>query len=126
VVGGGGRPRLDHLVLRDLDAGTDETVEAGALFLLIGARPHTDWLPDAILRDPTAFVLTGADVAREQPGTWTAERAVGPYETSVPGIYAVGDVRARAVKRVANAVGEGSVVIQQVTQYLSDHLTGRE
>jgi thioredoxin reductase (NADPH) len=122
VVGGGGRTRLDHLVLRDLDAGTDETVEAGALFLLIGARPHTSWLPDAIVRDPAGFVLTGGDLLREQPDAWTAERAVRAYETSVPGIFAVGDVRARSVKRVASAVGEGSVVIQQVTQYLSERV----
>jgi thioredoxin reductase (NADPH) len=118
VVGGGGRTRLDHLVLRDLDAGTDETVEAGALFLLIGAQPHTAWLPDSIARDVGGFVLTGADLVREQPDAWTAERAPGPYETSVPGIFAVGDVRARSSKRVASAVGEGSVVIQQVGAYL--------
>jgi thioredoxin reductase (NADPH) len=120
VVGGGGRSRLDHLVLRDLDAGVDETVEAGALFLLIGAQPHTSWLPDAIVRDAAGFVLTGGDLARERPDAWAAERAPCAYETSVPGIFAVGDVRARSVKRVASAVGEGSVVIQQVTQYLAD------
>ena len=121
VVGGGGRTRLDHLVLRDLDAGTDETVEAGALFLLIGAQPHTGWLPDAIARDQAGFVLTGSDLLRERADAWTAERAPGPYETSVSGIFAVGDVRARSVKRVAGAVGEGSVVIQQVGAYLSEH-----
>jgi thioredoxin reductase (NADPH) len=120
VVGGGGRSRLDHLVLRDLDAETEETVEAGALFLLIGAQPHTSWLPDSIVRDQTGYVLTGADLVREQPGAWAAERAGFAYETSVPGIFAVGDVRARSSKRVASAVGEGSVVIQQITQYLSE------
>jgi len=120
VVGGGGRTRLDHVVLRDLDAETEETVEAGALFLLIGAQPHTSWLPDTIVRDQAGYVLTGADLVREQPGAWTAERAAYAYETSVPGTFAVGDVRARSSKRVASAVGEGSVVIQQVTQYLSD------
>jgi thioredoxin reductase (NADPH) len=119
VVGGGGRTRLDHLVLRDVDAGTDETVTAGALFLLIGARPHTDWLPDAITRDDTDYVLTGSDLLRERPDAWTADRAPGAYETSVPGIFAVGDVRARSVKRVASAVGEGSIVIQQVGAYLA-------
>jgi thioredoxin reductase (NADPH) len=120
IVGGGGRSRLDHLVLRDLDAETEETVEAGALFLLIGAQPHTSWLPDSIVRDQAGYVLTGADLVREQPGAWTAGRAAFAYETSVPGVFAVGDVRARSSKRVASAVGEGSVVIQQVTQYLSE------
>jgi thioredoxin reductase (NADPH) len=104
--------------LRDLDAGTDETLEAGALFLLIGAQPRTAWLPDSIARDAGGFVLTGADLVRERPDAWTAERAPYAYETSVPGIFAVGDVRARAVKRVASAVGEGTIVIQQVGAYL--------
>ena len=122
VVGGGGRSRLDHIVLRDLDAGTDETVDAAALFLLIGAQPHTSWLPESIARDVAGFVLTGSDLVREQPDAWTEERAPTAYETSVPGIYAVGDVRARSVKRVAGAVGEGSVVIQQVTQYLAERV----
>jgi thioredoxin reductase (NADPH) len=120
VVGGGGRSRLDHIVLRDLDAGTDETVEAGALFLLIGAQPHTSWLPESIARDAAGFVLTGGDLVRERLDAWSEDRAPSAYETSVPGIYAVGDVRARSVKRVAGAVGEGSVVIQQVTQYLAE------
>jgi thioredoxin reductase (NADPH) len=120
IVGGGGRTWLDHLVLRDLEAGTEETVEAGALFLLIGAQPRTSWLPDTIVRDSAGFVLTGADLARERPDAWTADRAASAFETSVPGVFAVGDVRARSVKRVASAVGEGSVVIQQVWQYLAE------
>ena len=66
------------------------------------------------------YVLTGGDLVRERPDAWTAERAPTAYETNVPGMYAVGDVRARSVKRVAGAVGEGSVVIQQVTQYLAE------
>jgi thioredoxin reductase (NADPH) len=97
-------------------------VEAGALFLLIGAQPHTGWLPDTIERDQAGYVLTGADLVRERPDTWTAAGAPTAYETNVPGIYAVGDVRARSVKRVAGAVGEGSVVIQQVTQYLAERV----
>ena len=120
VVGGGGRGRLDHLVLRDVDSDADRTVPAGALFLLIGARPHTDWLPETVARDEAGYILVGAECERgTQPGSWPLDRAPFAYETSLPGVFAVGDVRSRSVKRVANAVGEGSVVIQQVGNYLS-------
>jgi len=119
VVGGGGRSRLDHLVLRDVPSGADREVAAGALFLLIGARPHTDWLPPTVAHDPNGFLLTGAEVERGPgPDGWPLERAPYAYETSLPGVFAVGDVRARSVKRVASAVGEGSVVIQQIGSYL--------
>jgi len=119
VVGGGGRSRLDHLVLRDVPSGADREVAAGALFLLIGARPHTDWLPPTVAHDPNGFLLTGAEVQRGPgPDGWPLERAPYAYETSLPGVFAVGDVRARSVKRVASAVGEGSVVIQQIGSYL--------
>ena len=120
VVDGGGRGRLDHLVLRDVDTGEDRRVAAGGLFLLIGARPHTDWLPEAIARDEGGYVRVGADLERgDGPGTWPLDRPPLSYETSLPGVFAVGDVRSRSVKRVANAVGEGSIVIQQVASYLS-------
>jgi thioredoxin reductase (NADPH) len=120
VVGGGGRGRLESLTLRDVDSGQESTVPAGALFLLIGALPNTGWLPESIARDQAGYVLTGADVMRddgsgaEGAAAWMAEDMPEPFETSVPGIFAVGDVRSRAPKRVAAAVGEGSVVIQQV------------
>jgi thioredoxin reductase (NADPH) len=120
VAGGGGRGRLDHLVLRDVDTGADRTVPAAALFLLIGARPRTDWLPDTVARDEAGYIKVGADCARgTESGAWPLERAPLAYETSLPGVFAVGDVRSRSVKRVASAVGEGSVVIQQVGNYLS-------
>jgi thioredoxin reductase (NADPH) len=126
VVGGGGRGRLDHLVLRNVAAGEDRTVEAGALFLLIGARPHTDWLPPEIARDTAGYVVTGAEVLRCEddaiPAGWMLGRAPFPYETTVPGVFAVGDARARSVKRVASAVGEGSVVIQQISNYLGSEV----
>lgn len=119
VVGGRGRGRLDHLVLRDLRTGRDREVAAGALFLLIGARPHTDWLPPTVARDPAGYVVTGADlVGGPGPGPWPGDRPPLAYETSLPGVFAVGDVRSRSVKRVASAVGEGGVVIQQVGEYL--------
>jgi thioredoxin reductase (NADPH) len=107
IVGGGGDGWLDQLVLRDCATGSEETVDAGGLFLMIGAIPHTDWLPDRIERDEHGFVLTGADL-----GIWEHERDPFPLETSMPGVFAAGDVRHGSVKRVASAVGEGSVAIQ--------------
>jgi thioredoxin reductase (NADPH) len=117
VVDGGGDGRLDHLVLRNREVGAQETVGAHALFLMIGARPHTDWLPPTVERDPDGFVLTGADLSDD------AVRAFGrrplALETSVPRVLAVGDVRSESVKRVASAVGEGSIAIQLVHRLLA-------
>jgi len=91
----------------------------GGLFLLIGAVPRTEWLPPAIARDEAGYLRVGADLEPgSEPGRWPLERAPFAYETSLPGVFAVGDARSRSVKRVANAVGEGSVVIQQVGHYL--------
>src|SRR4051794_35544537 len=117
VVDGGGDGRLDHLVLRNREVGAQETVGAHALFLMIGARPHTDWLPPTVERDPNGFVLTGAELSDD------AVRAFGrrplALETSVPRVLAVGDVRSGSVKRVASAVGEGSIAIQLVHRLLA-------
>ncbi len=110
VVGGGGDGRLQHLVLRD-SAGEDETVAADALFVLIGARPHIDWLPPQIARGAHGFLLTGADLDGHD---WPRERPPLPLETSMPGVLAVGDVRHGSVKRVASAVGEGAVAVQLI------------
>ena len=118
VVDGGGDGWLDHLVLRDRRSGEAEKVEAYALFLMIGARPHTEWLPETVERDPDGFVMTGPDLSDD------ALRALGrrplALETSVPGVLAVGDVRHGSVKRVASAVGEGSIAIQQVHRLLAE------
>jgi thioredoxin reductase (NADPH) len=117
VVDGAGEGRLEQLTLRS--AGTTTSVPADALFLLIGARPHTAWLPPDVARDGPGYVVTGPPVADERAATrWALERPPLVFETSVPGVFAVGDVRAQSVKRVASAVGEGSVVIQQLHQYL--------
>jgi thioredoxin reductase (NADPH) len=113
VVGGGGDGRLQTLVLRDAATTTEQTVAADALFALIGARPHTDWLPADIARDAQGFVYTGDDVPAvkgEHPA---------PLETSVPRLLAAGDVRHGSVKRVASAVGEGSVAVQIVHRLLA-------
>jgi thioredoxin reductase (NADPH) len=115
VVGGGGRPHLQRLTVRDLDSDATETVEAAALFLMIGALPHTDWLRGVVALDERGFVRTGSDVG----GHWPMDRPPLLLETSLPGVFAAGDVRQGSVKRVASAVGEGAVAIQLVHAYLS-------
>ena len=112
-----GAGKLEALTLTDTRTGSTQTVPAAALVILIGAVPHTDWLPPAIARDEHGFILTGSDLptsANPAPG-WTQPR---PLETSMPGVFAAGDVRHGSVKRVASAVGEGSIATTQLTQYL--------
>jgi len=115
VVDGGGEGRLTRLVLRDGATGRSETLPAAGLFILIGAEPHTNWLPDAVQRDPSGYVLTGTD----RPGRGTSSQPASLFETTVRGVFAVGDVRHGSVKRVASAVGEGAVVVRHVHDYLS-------
>ena len=111
VVDGTGEAFLESFVLRDLDTGSEQAV-AGALFALIGSQPRSDWLGDVVARDRWGFVLTGPDLpAQEYP---RAEL----LESSVPGVFAVGDVRASSIKRVASAVGEGALVVHLVHGYL--------
>ncbi len=117
VVGGGGEGRLDRLVLRDTASEEQTTVEAQALFLLIGAAPSTGWLPPELARDPQGFVLTGSDLPE---GSWTRDRAPLDLETSMPGVFAAGDIRHGSVKRVASAVGEGSIAVQLIHRYFAD------
>ncbi len=108
VAGGRGDRRLEGLNVRDIDSGEVSVLSVAAVFILIGAEPRTSWLPDALLRDRWGSILTGADAGAVRAG----------LETSVPGVFAVGDVRHGAVKRVASAVGEGSVAIGSVHRYL--------
>ena len=115
IVGGGGDGWLTHLVLRDRASGAETSVAADGLYLSIGARPHTEWLPAEIARDDRGFVLTGADVPRD---TWPLERDPLPLETSMPRVLAVGDARHGSVKRVASAVGAGSIAIRVVHRLL--------
>lgn len=115
VLDGGGDGRLQNLVLGDLDSGLEERVEADALFIMIGAEPHTDWLPEEIERDRWGFVLTGDDVAARSGSS--PDRPL-PLETSMLGVFAAGDVRHGSLKRVASAVGEGSAAIRSVHDHL--------
>jgi thioredoxin reductase (NADPH) len=110
VIDGGGDERLERLTLRDHAAHRDETVDAAGLFILIGAKPFTDWLPAAIERDEWGYITTGP--------SGTAPHRL-PYETTVPGVFAVGDVRRDSIKRVASAVGEGAVCVRFVHDYLA-------
>ena len=120
VTGGAGQNRLESLTLTDLESSAAETVGAGALFVLIGAEPRTQWLPDTVRRDQSGFVLTGADLLDDgrPPVDWPLRRLPMFLESSVPGVFAVGDVRYGSVKRVASAVGEGSTAIRLVHDYL--------
>ena len=118
VVGGGGEGRLQELVLRETASGDEETLAAGALFVLIGARPRTDWLPSEIARDRHGFLFTGDDLPDDHD--WPLERRPLALETSMPGVFAAGDVRHASVKRVASAVGEGSIAVQLVHNLLAD------
>jgi thioredoxin reductase (NADPH) len=121
VVGATGDGRLSRLVLRNRSSGATETVPAGALFILIGAQPHTSWLPSEIERDEWGYIVTGADMLRDgaPPPEWSGERQPLPFETTVPGVFAVGDVRHGSAKRVASSVGEGSVAIRLLHEYLA-------
>ena len=120
VTGGAGRSRLDSLTLTYLETGATEVVAAAALFVLIGAEPRTQWLPSAVRRDQAGFVLTGNDLLENgRPGAdWPLRRMPMFLESSLPGVFAVGDVRHGSVKRVASAVGEGSIAIR----FVHDHL----
>ena len=113
VAGGGGSGRLEHLLLRDRDSGATELVPAAGLFVLIGAEPFTGWLPDAVHRDQWGFILTGPDTGKG----WPLERPPFLLETTAPGVFAAGDVRHGSVKRVASAVGDGSIAIRLVHEY---------
>ena len=120
IVGGGGSGRLEYVLVRDLATGEVSTEPTDGLFVLIGAAPRTDWLPDMVLRDRWGYVITGDDVIGEGGRrAWPYDEPPQPLETSVQGLFAVGDVRRGSVKRVASAVGEGSVVVSAVQTHLS-------
>jgi thioredoxin reductase (NADPH) len=110
---------LETITLRDTVSGDIEAVPAAALFIQIGAEPYTAWLPPEIRRDAWGYLLTGPDLPA---GSWPLERPPLMLETSLPGVFAAGDAREGSTKRVASAVGEGSVVIEQVHQLLDTAL----
>ncbi len=117
VIGGEGGERLQSLQLRERASNNVETIAARFLFVLIGALPHTSWLAGVVQRDAKGFIPTGH---RIDPQQWPLQRPPMSFETSVPGIFAVGDVRLDSMKRVAAAVGEGAGAIQNIHQYLKE------
>jgi thioredoxin reductase (NADPH) len=123
VVEAKGGTSLEALVLQNSATGVTETVAATSLFIFIGAIPHTDWLDERVQRDRRGYILTGPDLqTAEVPPqqVWSRDRLPFLLETSLPGVFAVGDVRHGSVKRVASGVGEGSICVQFVHQYLGD------
>jgi thioredoxin reductase (NADPH) len=123
VVDGEGEEQLAAIIVRDRRTGATERLPTAGLFVLIGAEPHTQWLDAAaIRRDPQGYILTGSDLLGDGrlPAGWPLARPPFALETSIPGVFAVGDVRYRSTKRIAAAVGEGAMVVQLLHQYFAE------
>jgi thioredoxin reductase (NADPH) len=120
VIGASGSDHLEKLTLRDAARGSTETVDAQWLYLFIGAEPLTGWLDGVVVRDAKGFVVAGPDLSAggERPRGWNLDRPPYHLETSVPGVFVVGDARAESAKRVASAVGEGAMAVMLVHRYL--------
>lgn len=119
VVSARGDGHLECLTLRDRDSGSTEDVVTSWLFVYIGAVPRTDWLGELVARDDQGFVLTGPEMLHATNGAWTPQRGPFALETSLPGVFAAGDVRLDSMKRVASAVGEGAMAVHFVHRYLA-------
>jgi thioredoxin reductase (NADPH) len=120
VIDGAGERSLESIKLFDRARDTVEEVAAAALFIMIGGEPHTQWLPEEIARDGQDYLITGRDVLA--PGTqWEHDREPLTLETSMPGVFAVGDVRQGSIKRVASAVGEGATVVRLLHEHLREY-----
>jgi thioredoxin reductase (NADPH) len=118
VVDGGGDGRLQHLTLADREHDTLEEVAAVALFIMIGGVPHTRWLPEDVVKDADGYLVTGRDILEQFPGRWSYPRDPLPLETSMPGVFAAGDIRHGSIKRVASAVGEGATAVRLVHEHV--------
>ncbi|HEX5197775.1 MAG TPA: FAD-dependent oxidoreductase [Gaiellales bacterium] len=120
VVAAHGDEQLERITVRDTAGGADEEMELAAMFVFIGARPQTEWLPDDVARDKRGFVLAGSELLLEDVRPrWRLERNPYLLETTMPGLFVAGDVRSQSMKRVASAVGEGSMAVSFVHEYLA-------
>ena len=115
-----GERELTAVTLKSPRTGEGRTIAASAMFIFIGVRPHAEAFADVLERDSSGFLLTGTDLPQEhgRPRGWTLAREPYAFETNIPGVFAAGDVRAGANRRVAAAVGEGSAAIYSVHRYL--------
>ncbi|MGH6657664.1 MAG: FAD-dependent oxidoreductase [Actinocrinis sp.] len=121
-----GYGRLEKVVVLDTATGMTEVLPAGGLYVLIGMVPFSEWVRDIVAQDELGFVLTGVEIARRpelQPASWLLDRPPLLAETSIPGVFAAGDVRAGSVKRIASAIGQGAVAVASVNQYLESLAT---
>jgi thioredoxin reductase (NADPH) len=116
-----GEEQLECVRVADRERGTTEDLRASALFIMIGGEPHTEWLPEELDRDGQGYVVTGREVLERRGAAWELDREPLPLETSMPGVFAAGDVRQDSLKRVASAVGEGATVVR----LLHEHLRGQ-
>jgi thioredoxin reductase (NADPH) len=114
---------LETVAVRERASGATESIPADGLFIMIGAEPRTDWLPERVGRDRYGFVIAGS--AAQGDPRWPLARSPYPYESTLPGVFAVGDVRSGSVKRVASAVGEGSVVVSQLHEFFKERPAAR-
>jgi thioredoxin reductase (NADPH) len=121
VIDGGGPGQLESVTVADRADDTLEQVAADALFIMIGGEPHTEWLPDEVERDDQGYLITGRELLERSALRWDRDREPLPLETSMPGVFAAGDVRRGSIKRVASGVGEGATVVRLVHEYLSEH-----